>query len=174
VLPRTRRRVVEHVAHAERTGAAAVLVTCSSIGEAAELSRPYVGIPVYRVDVPMAAEAVATGRRIGVLATLESTLDPTRRLIERAAQAAGRAVELSTSVCPGAFAALRAGDSATHDEIVAAEVARLAGDADVLVLAQASMARIVTALGDDGPKVPVLTSPESGVRQLADVVGSSR
>jgi Asp/Glu/hydantoin racemase len=169
MLPRTRLRVVEHAAYAERCGADAVLVTCSSIGEAAEAARPFTGIPVYRVDAPMAAEAVraaGAGGRIGVLATVGSTLEPTRRLIERYAAGRGAAVRIVDSVCDGAFPALRAGDAAGHDRLVGAAARRLAADVDVLVLAQASMSRIVAALPAGEVPVPVLTSPESGVRQL--------
>jgi Asp/Glu/hydantoin racemase len=162
MLARTRRRVAAYAAYAEESGAKAVLVTCSSIGEAAEEARAEVGIPVYRVDAPMAAEAVRAGRRIGVLATLAATLQPTRDLLRRS----GEPREIAESVCPGAFEALRGGDTARHDAVVAAEVRRMAAEADVLVLAQASMARVVEGLPFEEVPVPVLTSPRSGVRQL--------
>jgi Asp/Glu/hydantoin racemase len=161
LLPRTRARVAAYARFAEESGAEAVLVTCSSIGEAAEAARAEVGIPVYRVDAPMAAEAVRDGGRIGVLATLPATLGPTGALLRR--EGAG---EIRESVCPGAFEALKAGDTARHDAIVAEETRRLAAEADVLVLAQASMARVVDALPPGEITVPVHTSPRSGVRQL--------
>lgn len=166
MLPRTRRRLVEHAARAEEHGAQAVLVTCSTLGEAAELARPFVAAPVYRIDAPMAARSVAIGPRIGILATLSSTMEPTRRLIEREARAQDRAVELTASVCAGAFEALRAGRPAEHDAVVAAEARRLAAAVDVLVLAQASMARVIDALPAGSIEVPVLSSPRSGVGQL--------
>lgn len=163
LLPRTRRRVAAYAGYAEESGAAAVLVTCSSIGEAAEEARAEVGIPVYRVDAPMAAEAVAGGGRIGVLATLAATLGPTRDLLRREA---GGPREIRESVCPGAFEALRNGDADRHDAIVAAEARRLAAEVDMLVLAQASMARVVATLPADQIPARILTSPRSGVRQL--------
>jgi len=163
MLPRTRRRVAAYAGYAEESGAAAVLVTCSSIGAAAEEARAAVGIPVYRVDAPMAAEAVAAGGRIGVLATLEATLQPTRDLLRRAS---AEPREISSSVCPGAFEALRSGDTDRHDAIVGTEVRRLAASVDVLVLAQASMARVVEGLPAEEVPAKVLTSPRSGVRQL--------
>jgi Asp/Glu/hydantoin racemase len=168
MLPRTRRRVAAYAGFAEESGAAAVLVTCSSIGEAAEAARAEVGIPIYRVDAPMAAEAVTEGRRIGVLATVAATLQPTRDLLRRDAT---EPREIHESVCPGAFDALRAGDTARHDEIVGAEVRRLAAEVDVLVLAQASMARVVDGLPPGEIRVPVLTSPRSGIRQLRPFAG---
>jgi aspartate/glutamate racemase len=173
MLPRTRRRLVDHVARAEEYGARAVLVTCSTLGEVAELTRPFVGVPVYRVDAPMAAQALDSGTRIGVLATLRSTMEPTCRLIEREARARDRAVVLTTSVCAGAFEALRAGRAAEHDTVVAAEARRLSVNVDVLVLAQASMARVIDALPDEVLGVPVLSSPRSGVKQLAELSGAA-
>lgn len=169
LLPRTVRRVAAYVALAEEAGATAVLVTCSSIGGAAELARPHVAIPLVRVDEPMARQAVRTGRRIGVLATLSSTLGPTEDLIRRVAAEEGADIELTTSVCPGAYAARTAGDPAEHDRLIAAEAERLAAHADGLVLAQASMAQAVGRLPAGRITVPVLTSPQSGAAQLADL-----
>jgi hypothetical protein len=169
MLARTRRRVAAYAGYAEESGAAAVLVTCSSIGEAAEEARASVGIPVYRVDAPMAAEAVAAGGRLGVLATLAATLQPTGDLLRRESAAASEILE---SVCPGAFEALRNGDTERHDAIVGAEVRRLAAEVDVLVLAQASMARVVANLPADEVPAKVLTSPRSGVRQLRPYASS--
>lgn len=169
MLARTRRRVAAYAGYAEESGAAAVLVTCSSIGEAAEEARASVGIPVYRVDAPMAAEAAAAGGRIGVLATLAATLQPTGDLLRRESDAASEIVE---SVCPGAFEALRKGDTEGHDTIVGAEVRRLAAEVDVLVLAQASMARVVANLPAGEVPAKVLTSPRSGVRQLRPYASS--
>lgn len=174
MLPRTRRRLVAHVAYAEESGARAVLVTCSTLGETVEVARLFAGVPIYRIDAPMAVQAVTTGTRIAVLATLPSTLDPTRRLIEREAARQGRSVRLASSLCDGAFQALRAGRPDEHDAIVTAEAARLASGADVLVLAQASMARALEALPPKRLTVPVLTSPVSGVGQLRRHAAASK
>ncbi|MDQ3404909.1 MAG: aspartate/glutamate racemase family protein, partial [Actinomycetota bacterium] len=119
-----------------------------------------------RVDAPMAEEAVAAGARIGVFATLQSTLGPTTRLIERIASAKGLDREVRAVVCDDAFAALGRGETESHDRMIAERAARLAEEVDVLVLAQASMARVVPG---DLP-VPVLSSPRSAVRALAAAV----
>jgi Asp/Glu/hydantoin racemase len=173
-LPRTTARLAAYVTQAEAAGADAVLVTCSSVGPAAEHARGLVGIPVLRVDEPMAAEAVRTGARIAVLATLDSTLAPTADLIRRHAAGTGAAVRLTASTCPGAYAARVAGDAARHDELIAAEARRLAADHDVLVLAQASMAAAVASLPAGAVSIPVLSSPRSGTAQLADVTVRER
>ena len=71
------RRVEAYITSAEAGGADHILVTCSSIGPAVEASAPFCAVPVLRVDQPMADAAVAAGRRIGVIATLPTTLNPT-------------------------------------------------------------------------------------------------
>ncbi len=73
----TARRVVDYVGSAEAAGADFILVTCSSIGAAVETAATLTRVPVLRVDQPMADLAVATGTRIGVVATLSTTLEPT-------------------------------------------------------------------------------------------------
>ncbi|SCK32309.1 Asp/Glu/hydantoin racemase [Streptomyces sp. WMMB 714] len=170
-LPRTTARLAAYVSHAEAAGAAAVLVTCSSIGPAAEEVRALAGIPVLRVDDPMASEAVCRGPRIGVLATLESTLVPTEELVRRRAAEEGVRITVTTSACPGAYEARQAGEGEEHDRLIAAEAKRLAAEHDVLVLAQASMAGAVGKLPEGELGVPVLTSPRSGAAQLAHLRG---
>lgn len=169
--------VAAHARHLADCGADAVLVTCSSIGEAAEAAAGSLPIPVLRVDTAMAEQAVAIASgpsargRIAVLATLDSTLGPTSRLVARAAARAGRSITVAPDVVAGAFAAQDAGDRAGAEALIAAAVARLADNADVVVLAQASMAGAAQAAA---VSVPVLTSPAGGVRSLLDAIGSSR
>jgi Asp/Glu/hydantoin racemase len=161
-----------HAAYLAQAGAQAVLITCSSVGATADAARRRAGIPVCRVDAPMAQEAVtlaAAGpnRRVGVLATLASTLSPTADLLRQTAAAAGAEVELLAQVVDGAWAARAAGDAGRADQLTAAAIAALADQVDAVVLAQASMAA-AAAIVHGGP--PVLTSPASGVAAFAAAV----
>jgi Asp/Glu/hydantoin racemase len=165
--PATARRVVQHVAAAEAAGADAILVTCSSIGRAVETAATLVDVPVLRVDRPMAERAVAMARRVGVIATLPTTLDPTADLIGRCAAAAGREVAITSRLCDGAFDALMAGDAATHDAKVAAALEELAAEVDVIALAQASMGRVVGTLPPNPKRPPILASPPLAIDWLA-------
>jgi Asp/Glu/hydantoin racemase len=78
-------------------GADAVLVTCSSIGPAVEATRPFCPVPLFRIDEEMADRAIATGPRIGVLATLKSTLEPTRDLVAPRPRPGARSRSATTS-----------------------------------------------------------------------------
>src|SRR5687768_14466254 len=168
--PATAKRLVGHVLAAEQAGAEFILVTCSSMGRAVEASRALVAATVLRVDEPMAAEAVKTGQRIGVIATLPSTLEPTAALITSTAAAAGKSIELKTVVVENAFEAVMSGDGARHDALVGDALRGLAKSVDVIVLAQASMARVVDALPADAKPVPILSSPRAAVARLAQLV----
>lgn len=150
---------------ATEAGASAVVLTCSSISEYAQGLADQIGIPVLRIDEAMADEAVARGSRIAVVATLPTTLGPTARLLRERADLAGRDVELTEVVVDGAFDAVASGDRARHDDLVGRAVADVAGSHDLIVLAQASMAGALEGLHVD---VPVLTSPELGIRRVAD------
>lgn len=163
--PLTARRVAGHVVSAVDAGADAVLVTCSSIGRGVDAARPLVGVPVLRVDEAMADEAVQSGRRVGVIATLPTTLEPTSALVRARAALHRREVETVDELCEGAFAALMAGDGGAHDAAVLAGLRSLMPRCDVIVLAQASMARVAALLPEPERIVPILTSPRSGVQR---------
>ncbi|MFE1256030.1 aspartate/glutamate racemase family protein [Streptomyces fungicidicus] len=151
------------VREAADSGARAVLCTCSTIGDAAEAAASAAGVPVLRVDRPMAAAAVAAGARVVVLAALESTLRPTVALIEEEALRAGRSVEVRTVLVPGAWERFEAGDAAGYVRRVAHAGDAVTG-ADVIVLAQASMASAETLVTTS---VPVLSSPRPGLAAAA-------
>jgi Asp/Glu/hydantoin racemase len=160
-------RVAGYIESAELAGANCILVTCSSIGPAVETAAQRARVPVLRVDLPMADRAVLTGSRIGVIATLRTTLEPTADLIRRRAAQAGKPITLSARLCEGAFDALMSGEAARHDTVVASALRELSDSVDVIVLAQASMARVAEMLPSADLRVPILASPAIAVEHLA-------
>jgi Asp/Glu/hydantoin racemase len=170
LTPATSRRVVNYAGSAQDAGADFILFTCSSIGPAVEMAASLTKVPVLRVDQPMADQAVQTGKRIGVIATLSTTLEPTSDLVKRRAAAAGKEIELISRLCEGAFDALMSGDTATHDKMVGDALKQLSKEVDVILLAQASMARVVDTLDAVDKNVPILTSPTIAIQHLASVL----
>ena len=163
----TSSRVVAYAASAKQAGADYILFTCSSIGPAVEIAASLQDIPVLRVDQPMADKAVAIGSKIGVVATLQTTLAPTSDLVKRRAEKVGKEIQIKTVLCEGAFEALMSGDQTTHDQKVAAALISLSKAVDVIVLAQASMARVVDTLEQADKIVPILASPPIAMEYLA-------
>ena len=165
------RRLVAYGMLAQSAGADAIFNTCSSIGEAADVMRQVLDIPVVKIDEAMAKEAVHTGARIAVVATLPTTLAPTARLVQRMADAQETQVSIRRHLVEGAFDVLRGGDPARHNQMILAEIERAAESVDAIVLAQGSMARLVPGL--PALPVPVLSSPDRGIADLRQVLESS-
>lgn len=169
LTPDTARRVVGYARSAEEAGADYIMFTCSSIGRAVETAAGLVNVPVLRVDQPMAAMAVDKGNRIGIVATLSTTLDPTTDLVRRNALQVGKEIELFPHLCEGAFEALMAGDAETHDKLVGDALKAMSETVDVIVLAQASMARVVESNPSLAEKLPILASPPIAMEYVSKI-----
>src|SRR6266516_2281146 len=169
ISPALVRRMTGLVALHEAAGAELALFTCNAYSPNVDQVRAQSSIPVLPIDDAMLETALATGRRLGVLATVAAGLEQQRQSIDRAAAAAGKQVEVEAVLRPDAFAALGAGDAATHDRILLEELERLAPKVDVILLAQASMAglaeKIPPTLG-----VPVLSSPQLAVHKVKEML----
>ncbi|MBP8054116.1 MAG: arylsulfatase [Burkholderiaceae bacterium] len=146
--------------YAEGTGAQAILFTCSAFGsciDAVAARRPH--MPVLKPNEAMVAEAVATGKRIGLIASFAPTLVtmPLEFPVD---------TELVTKMAEGALQALNRGDTAGHDAcVVSAALWLQRQGCEVLALAQFSMARAEFAVRE-ALQLPVLTTPASAVRAL--------
>jgi Asp/Glu/hydantoin racemase len=156
-----------HVQGAACIGAAAVLVTCSTISPCVNEVRKGAGLPVLRIDERMIEQAVAISARIGVIATNRTTLEPTRKLLLAEAKRAGKQVEAELVMVEGALPALLSGDGTQHDALVSEAVRQLAERVDVVVLAQASTARVLAMLEPNAMGAPVLSSPHLALREVA-------
>ena len=164
------RRVSDDVAAAEQAGANAVLFTCSSISPCAETARLMVNIPVLKVDEPMADKAISLGARIGVVATASTTLKPTTELVQMRAALMGKKIQVESVLCQEAYSALWSGDMETHDRLLRETLHSLMSRSDVIMLAQASTARVLETIPATAQTVPILTSPRLAVEQARDVL----
>ena len=172
LAPEDSERMLAHVTLAQQAGADAVLVTCSTVSPCVDDVRPHVGIPVVKIDEAMVEQAVEAGTRIGVVATNATTLEPTRRMLQLQAERTGKSVQVQLVMVEGALPALLSGDGATHDRMVKAAVLGLMPQVDVVVLAQATMARVLDVLPPQDRQVPVLSSPHAALAltgQLLDL-----
>lgn len=144
-----------------------ILSACSTVGGFAEEADHELRVPVLRIDEAMAEKAVAQGEKIGVFATLNSTLNPTVSLIKHKAEKAGRTVSVRAVLVEGAYDALMSQNKELHDSKIAEALKGCQGEVDVIVLAQASMASAVSAsLGLDQNQI--LTSPVLGIDRLKE------
>ena len=159
------RRMCQYFLAAEEAKAGAVLNACSTVSETVDIARPLLRIPIIKVDEPMAELAVQTGERIGVVATVPTTIGPTCRLIERKAKELNKQAAISSSLLEGGFELLMAGQKEKHDKSLMQLIKEVAQQNDVVVLAQASMARLMPQL-DENLRHKVLSSPRSGMEAV--------
>ena len=111
--------VTAHVTAAIEEAAAqsaVILCTCSTIGACAEAITPSTGQPVLRVDRAMAERAVTRGSRIVLAAALQSTLTPTRKLLETVAATADKSILITDCFCVGACIRDRIRDGKGYQE----------------------------------------------------------
>jgi len=152
-----KKRVLHYALAAETTGADVIMMSCTTMGIATEYARPFLSVPFFNIDEPMAREAVGKGQRIGVVATVPTSAPATRRLLEREAALAKKTITIETVINPQAFDHLVSGDVSGHDEIIRGELDKLARRVDVIALGQISLAKIV-----HDPGVPVLQVGRTG------------
>ena len=136
-----------------------IVCTCSSIGETVEEAGKRLAVPVIRIDEAMARKAVGIGDKIAVMATLQSTVDPTCRLIEKFAKEQGKEVSITKIVMENVMALLMTGNIKEALRILLQEARKVQEQVDVLVLAQASLDSAKGML-ENACTIPVLSSPQ--------------
>lgn len=154
--------------YAVRTGADAILFTCSAFGpciDAVKEDNP--SLVVLKPNEAMIEEAQALaeskalaaggGATIALLASFAQALDTMPAEFPSS-------IKLIPAFVPGALAALDRGDGAEHDRL-AAETAQTLPDCEAIAIAQFSMARAAKAVAAASGR-PVLTTPHSAVRKL--------
>ena len=152
-----RNRLFNDIKSAELTGADIIVVTCSTLTPTVEMIRPFVSVPIVAIDDAMTEEAVRIAKKIKVVATAMSTLEPTIAKLNKEAQKIGAEITVDAEDNLPAYTAMRSTDMATHDRLVLKMIEESTGY-DAIVLAQASMAHLQEqAQAIAG--VPVLASP---------------
>jgi aspartate/glutamate racemase len=166
-------RVASHAVAAEHAGATVVQLTCSSISPCADTAQARVSIPVLKVDEPMVDRALELGVRIGVVATAPTTLRPTCNLIQTRSQCLSKNVQVEAKLAEGAYQALIGGDTSRHDAIVREALRDLSRRNDVILLAQASTARVADGLPEGSLRCPVLSSPRLALERAASILAEA-
>lgn len=162
-------RTILYTMAAARAGADLILFSCSTMGDVAELCQKFSGVPVVRIDEPMAREAVRLGSHIALISTLMTTQAPSRRLIERLGREAGMEMRVESCVQQDAWEALVRGDSKTHNDILLQKIRELdAKGFDAIVMAQVSMRALLPDLKD--VKTPLLCSFYSGLDMVVEKI----
>lgn len=147
----------------------AVLLTCSTLGAAADDAAIRTSVPILRADAALATEAVAAGGQVVALCAVATTIAPTTKLFAVAAARTGATVDIR--IVDGAWNLFRAGRREDYlAAIAAAADAAYRDGASLVAFAQASMAGAAARV-TAGPTPP--SSPLAGLRQAVAAAQSS-
>lgn len=157
-------RIVALTEYARMIGSDAVLFTCSSFGKAIEYAASTADIPVLKPNEAMFEAAIRQGGRTAMLYTFPPARDGMEAEFREEAARVDPSAEIVSFFVDGAIDAVRAGDEATHNRLVADAAAKLEGF-DAITLAHFSTARALHAVRQV-TAIPVLTSPDAAVAKL--------
>ena len=154
----------------EEYGVDLILLACSTFNRAVEVARPMISTPMLQIDRPMMDLAVHAGKRIGLLATVPTTVPASERLLQLAADEAGKTIEIRTRLCSEAFQMLKAGHPEKHNDMLLAEIDTLSKEVDAIVLAQVSMTALEPRL--TGMNVPIYNSGRTAFNRIREILSA--
>lgn len=141
-----------------------IVVTCSSLTPFVTELKSSFDTPIICIDDEMCYQAVKKYKKIGVIATAPTTIQPTLSKLESEAKKQNKEIEVDSLLVAEAMTALKNGDVRTHDSLLA-EKATQFSSYDCILLAQASMAS-AKALVFETTGRPVLTSPQTCIEKI--------
>ncbi|WP_368188542.1 aspartate/glutamate racemase family protein [Aestuariibius sp. HNIBRBA575] len=162
--PDMARRIIDLSRYAEAAEADGILFTCSAFGDAIDRANSEACIPVMKPNEAMFDAAFNEGERVAMIYTFPPAAGGMEQEFLQAAKARGSAAMIKSYFCEGALEAKQSGDVATHDRLIA-EVAAEIEDADVVLLAQFSMASALESVRER-VSIPVLTSPDAAIQEI--------
>jgi len=163
-----KRRITTLAQYAFDLDARGILYTCSAFGDAIDLAKALLPIPVLKPNEAMFEDSLRYGDRLGLLATFGPSIPSMEREFQEMKERSGRRTQLTSFLAEGAMDALRAGDAARHNKLVAAAAAKL-DFCDAIMLAHFSTS-LALPLVSKTVSTPVLTSPHSAVAKMRRLV----
>lgn len=168
VTDKVKKRMVHYFQAALQWNPKVIISACSSVGEVAEDVDKMLGVPVIRIDRAMIKEALKQGNRIGVLASLATTMAPTVSYVHRLGAYMGKDIQVIGKVAEGAYEANSQGQPEIHDSLIKKAAEAISDQVDVLILAQGSMAKMEGVLREV-TGLPVYSSPHLCVKEVREI-----
>ena len=158
-------RIVTLAKYHAACGAVGLLFTCSAFSEAIKAAGRALDVPVLRPDEAAIERALSLGKPVRILCTFQPTVRVINALVREFRDTPAQTVEIE--MVDGALSALRKGDPARHDALIAEAAGR--ASEPVIVLGQYSMARAASAVEKACGRAPFV-GPAHAVRMLKELV----
>ncbi len=170
ISTRSRLKALQMAITAQQSGVDGILVTCSTLSPSVDDFRPFLTIPVVKIDEPVIASVVQSSRSIALLATADSVLKSVEPLVQDKARQAGRKVSISRVVKKDVWPLLAKDPAAFYREIGGA-ASQAAKECEAVILTQVSIAPALDFV-DPAVRGRVYASPPYAVRELRRILES--
>jgi aspartate/glutamate racemase len=135
----SRRKALQMALTAQETGVDGILVTCSTLSPSVDDLRPFLSIPVVKIDEPAIEEVVQIADEIGLLATAETVLNSVEPLVMAKAREAGRKISIHRYIKGEVWPLLQKDPTAFY-RAVAEAATEAAQECQAVILTQVSIA----------------------------------
>ncbi len=168
VTARSAAKVIGTYMRAVEDGADVILSICSTVEDIAYNARDiarYTGIPIIMVNEEMCREAVRRGGVIAIVSTFPMSLSPTRDTLLRIAREMNKRVDIKEVLVEGGFGM----EANRLKSLIAERIKASAGQADVILFTQGSMAYCEHHI-EKRLRKEVLTNPFFSAKAVKDAL----
>ena len=165
LTPDLRRRITNIIGYCQDNKADAIGLACSVYAPVVESAKDLVHVPLVSSYGPVMADAVTAGPRIGLIASVASTMQDSKCYLHLAADEAGVEIEPQLCLAEDLITVMRAEGQSGLERRLEEEVLKIASKVDVVLLTQFSFAAALAHLEKVSP-IPVLSAPHSSARTL--------
>jgi len=137
--PHSRRKALQMALTAQEAGLDGILVTCSTLSPSVDDFRPFLKIPVVKIDEPVIEEVVRKAEKIGLLATAETVLKSVEPLVMKKARELGRKISVRSFIKGDVWPLLQK-DPAAFYRAIAEAATEAAKECQAVILTQVSIA----------------------------------
>ena len=169
--PHSRQKALRMALTAEEAGVDGILVTCSTLSPSVDDLRPFLKIPIVKIDEPVIEEVVRSAEKIGLLATAETVLKSVEPLVIKKAQDFGRKVSICRFVKGDVWPLLQK-DPAAFYRAIAEAATEAARECQAVILTQVSIAPGRDYV-EEKSRNKIYASPIYAVQTLRKVLANS-
>lgn len=169
LTPALRRRMSQLICYCAEHGADGIGLACSVYTPMVDAARELVEVPLVSSYGPVIADALEAGPRVGIVASVPATLRDAEQYLHRAAKERGLTVEPRLCLAEDLIPVMREEGEEGLRRRLCEEVAQLAPQVDVVLLAQFSLAAVLSDVRQVSP-IPVLSPPHSSAHRLKELL----
>jgi Asp/Glu/hydantoin racemase len=136
---RSRRKALQMALTAQDAGVNGILVTCSSLSPAVDEMRPFLTIPIVKIDEPMVEHVIQSAETIALIASAEAVLKSVDPLVQSKSRQLNRQVSLRRVILSDLWPLLQKDASSFYREVGKA-CTQAAKECQAVIITQVSMA----------------------------------